>query len=85
MTSGPAKLRKIDNLMPVLNQLIQLGLIVTLCYPPQRALYIAVAQEGPYNYITPLYPFFPQYHIVDRKNNATPPLSGYDFTRLQWQ
>lgn len=84
-THGPARLRKIERLMPVLNQLIQLGLIVTICYPPQHAIYIAVAQEGPYNCIYPLHPFFPQFNRVDYKNHATPPLSGYDFHRLQWE
>ncbi|WP_163305867.1 YfjI family protein [Enterobacter ludwigii] len=84
-THGPARLRRVERLTPVLNQLIQLGLIVTICYPPQRALYIAVAQEGAYNYIYPLHPFFPQYHLVDYRNNATPPLTDYDPTRLQWQ
>lgn len=84
-THGPARLRKIERLTPVLNQLIQLGLIVTICYPPQRALYIAVAQPDAYGYIYPLNPFFPQFNLVDRKNNVTPPLSGYDPARLQWQ
>ncbi len=83
-THGPARLRKIERLTPALNQLIQLGLIVTLCYPPQRALYISVAQTGANGYITPLYPFFPMFNVVDCRNYATPPLSGYDLTRLQW-
>lgn len=84
-THGPARLRKVERLTPVLNQLIQLGLIVTICYPPHRAIYIAAAQTDAYNYITPLNPFFSQYNLVDYKNNATPPLSGYDSDRLQWQ
>ncbi|HGF0127298.1 YfjI family protein [Klebsiella michiganensis] len=84
-THGPARLRKIERLTPVLNQLIQLGLIVTICYPPQRALYIAIAGTSPYGNIFALNVFFTQYNLVDSRNNATPPLDGYDFNRLQWQ
>lgn len=84
-THGPARLRKIERLTPVLNQLIQLGLIVTICYPPQRALYIAIAGTSPYGNIFALNVFFTQYNLVDSRNNATPPLNGYDFNRLQWQ
>lgn len=83
-TNGPARLRKIERLRPVLNQLIQLGLVVTICYPPQRAIYIAAAQSDVYGYIYPLNPFFTSFNQVDYRNNTTPPLSGYDFTRLQW-
>lgn len=84
-THGPARLRKAERLLPVLNQLIQLGLIVTICYPPQRALYIAMAGTNAYGNIVALNNFFPQYNLVGYRNNATPPLSGYDSNRLQWQ
>nr|WP_224376661.1 hypothetical protein [Klebsiella michiganensis] len=84
-THGPARLRRIERLTPALNQLIQLGLIVTICYPPQRARYIAMAGTNPNGNIFALNVFFTQYNLVDYRNNATPPLSGYDFNRLQWQ
>lgn len=84
-THGPARLRKAERLIPVLNQLIQLGLIVTICYPPQRALYISMAGTDAYGNIVALNNFFPQYNLVGYRNNATPPLSGYDSNRLQWQ
>lgn len=53
-THGPARLRKAERLIPVLNQLIQLGLIVTICYPPQRALYISMAGTDAYGNIVAL-------------------------------
>ncbi|MBD8109265.1 MULTISPECIES: YfjI family protein [Erwiniaceae] len=84
-THGPARLRRIERLTPALNQLIQLGLIVTICYPPQRAIYIAAAQPDAYGNLYPLNPFFTPFNMVDYRNNATPPLSGYDSNRLQWQ
>lgn len=84
-THGPARLRRIERLTPALNQLIQLGVIVTICYPPQRALYIAMAGTNAYGHIIALNPFFTQYNLVGYRNNATPPLSGYDSNRLQWQ
>lgn len=84
-THGPARLRRIERLTPALNQLIQLGLIVTICYPPQRAIYIAAAQPDAYGNLYPLKPFFTPFNMVDYRNNATPPLSGYDSNRLQWQ
>lgn len=84
-THGPARLRKIERLTPALNQLIQLGLIVTICYPPQRALYIAVADTNVYGYIIALNACFTNHNLIDYRNNATPPLSGYDPDRLQWQ
>ncbi|MGQ6083823.1 hypothetical protein ACUNHE_24605, partial [Serratia sp. IR-2025] len=84
-THGPARLRRIERLTPALNQLIQLGLVVTICYPPQRAIYIAAAQLDAHGYIYPLNPFFNKFNTVDYRNNATPPLSGYDPNRLQWQ
>lgn len=83
-THGPARLRKVERLTPVLNQLIQLGLIVTICYPPQRALYIAARYTDAYNYIRPHNPFFPNYNLVDYSNNSAAPLNGYDPNRLQW-
>lgn len=83
-THGPARLRRIERLTPALNQLIQLGLIVTIYYPPQRALYIAMAGTNAYGYIIALNPFFTQHNLVECRNNATPPLSGYDHSRLQW-
>ncbi|BEM64691.1 hypothetical protein SME23J_37180 [Serratia marcescens] len=84
-THGPARLRRIENLTPVLNQLIQLGLIVTISYPPQRALYIAMAVTNEYGYTFALNSFSSNYNLVDIKSHVTPSLSGYDFTRLQWQ
>lgn len=83
-THGPARLRRVEHLTPVLNQLIQLGLIVTISYPPQRAIYIAMAGTDMNGYIYANNPFFANFIAVDYRNNATPPLSGYDFTRLQW-
>lgn len=83
-THGPARLRRVEHLTPVLNQLIQLGLIVTISYPPQRAIYIAMAGTDMNGYIYANSPFFANFIFVDCRNNATPPLSGYDFTRLQW-
>ena len=82
---GPAKLRKVDQLTPVLNQLIQLGLIVTICYPPHRAVYIAIAGVDMYGNIMAQNHFFASYILVDCKNNNTPQLDGYDPTKLQWQ
>lgn len=82
---GPAKLRKVDQLTPVLNQLIQLGLIVTICYPPHRAVYIAIAGVDMYGNIMAQNHFFASYTLVDCKNNTPPPLDGYDPTKLQWQ
>lgn len=84
-THGPARLRRVEHLTPVLNQLIQLGLIITICYPPHRALYIAMAGTDMNGHIYANKPFFANFMSVDYKNNASPPMSGYDFTRLQWQ
>ncbi|OKB64771.1 hypothetical protein BHU62_20970 [Serratia marcescens] len=83
-THGPSRLRRIERLTPALNQLIQLGLIVTICYPPQRAIYIAMAGTNMNGYICANNPFFANFIAVEYKNNATTPLSGYDSTRLQW-
>ena len=83
-THGPARLRKVEHLAPVFNELIQLGLIVTICYPPQRALYIAMTETNPQGYIHALNAVFSQHKLMDYRNNSTPSLSGYDPTRLQW-
>lgn len=83
-THGPARLRRVEHLTPVLNQLIQLGLIITICYPPHRALYIAMTGTDMNGHIYAKKPFFANFMSVDYKNNASSPLSGYDFTRLEW-
>lgn len=83
-THGPSRLRRVENLTPVLNQLIKLGLIITISYPPQRALYIARATTNMYGYIVPFNSFFTSFTLEECQNNATPPLRDYDFTRLQW-
>ncbi|MEG4684786.1 YfjI family protein [Enterobacter cloacae] len=84
-THGPARLRRVESLTPVLNQLIHLGLIVTISYPPQRALYIAMAGSDNYGNIYANRPFFTPFNLIDYKNNASSPLNGYDLARLQWQ
>lgn len=81
---GPAKLRKADQLTPVLNQLIGLGLIVILQYPQSRALYIAVASADQFGNVFALNSVG-QCNITHYKNNVEPVLNNYDPTKLQWQ
>ncbi|HHQ6539163.1 TPA: DUF3987 domain-containing protein [Serratia fonticola] len=83
ITGGPARLRDAKKLEPVFDQLIGLGVIATICYPPLSALYVAIPftnQLGSLearNYSAP-------YNFVSTKNNVECPLDNYDWTRLRW-
>lgn len=81
---GPAKLRKADLLTPVLNQLIGLGLIVTIIYPPSRAIHISMVNYDAFNNISAVNAPYP-YNIVHFRGNVESVLNNYDFTKLQWQ
>lgn len=79
---GLAKLRKVEELNPVLNQLIGLGFIMTIHYPPSRALHIAMVNIDSLNNISAVNaPYI--YNIVHFKNNVESVLNNYDFTKLQ--
>lgn len=80
---GPAKLRKINQLNPVLNQLIGLGLIVTIIYPPSRAIYISMAACDNFNNISAVNTLY-NYTLIHYKNNVEPVLNNYDATKLGW-
>lgn len=79
---GPAKLRKVEELNPVLNQLIGLGFIMTIHYPPSRALHIAMVNIDSLNNISAVNAPY-MYNIVHFKNNVESVLNNYDFTKLQ--
>lgn len=83
-TSGPARLRRAERLMPVLNELIGLGFIVSIQYPPLRSVYIAMPN---YDYSGNSYainPTLTNVIILQNKYTTYPLIGGYDFTRLQW-
>lgn len=84
MTHGPARLRKIDNLMPVLDQLIGLSLIILIEYPDSHIQYIARTVFVDFGKNLPYKPFFERFNIKREKNDVPPPLDNFDWTRLQW-
>ncbi|MCT4737195.1 YfjI family protein [Raoultella ornithinolytica] len=84
MTNGPARLRKIDNLMPVLNQLIGLSLIMLIEYPDSHIQYVARAVFVDIGSNLPYEPFFERFNIKCDKYDVPRPLDNFDRTRLQW-
>lgn len=81
---GPAKLRKVGKLTPVLNQLIGLGLIVTIVYPPSKATHISMVSYDNFgNFSAVNAPYF--CNIINHRSSVEPVLNNYDSTKLHWQ
>lgn len=82
-TSGLFRLRRVANLEPVLNELIGLGLVVTIKYPPVNTEYIAMASydaSGNPHVLSPPFGYF----IVKSRTMVPQVLENYDHTKLQW-
>lgn len=82
-TSGLFRLRRVANLEPVLNELIGLGLVVTIKYPPVNTEYIAMASYDASGNPHALNPPF-GYFIVKSRTMVPQVLENYDHTKLQW-
>ncbi|WP_233619785.1 DUF3987 domain-containing protein [Citrobacter amalonaticus] len=84
-TSGLLRLRRVANLEPVLNELIGLGLVVTIKYPPVNTEYIAMAGYDSFGNPGVMYPAFANF-IIDKSRTQVPQvLENYDHSRLQWR
>ena len=83
-TSGLFRLRRVANLEPVLNELIGLGLIVTIKYPPVNTEYIAIASYDALGKPYALNPAFANFILVKNRTMVPQVLENYDRTKLQW-
>ncbi|EEZ2790505.1 DUF3987 domain-containing protein [Escherichia coli] len=84
-TSGLFRLRRVANLEPVLNELIGLGLVVTIKYPPVNTEYIAMAGYDSFGNPGVMYPAIANFIIVKSRTQVPQVLENYDHSRLQWR
>lgn len=93
LTHGPGRLRNAQRINAALDELINLGLIVIINYPPSNESYIAMynKNEWPHSYMASylgdecgVINSPPGYNIKKQKRNLTISPSDYDFTQLQW-
>lgn len=82
--NGPYKLRKAQRLNDVLAQLIGLELIAEMKYQFTNTVYLSALTTDTFGNIKPRNPVIINYYIIKSKVNVTPPLRGYDITKLQW-
>ena len=81
---APGRLRGSNKIEPVLNQLIKLGLIMTISYLPYREVYVGIPGEGYGDHRQPYKgPAAITYIHEIKKGSEIPPI-GYDMSRLSW-
>lgn len=84
-TSGPVRMRGVAVYKPILDQLIGLGLIVLVKYPPVNTVYIAMASYDSFENLTVINYVFNNCTPVLTKNMVPQVLENYDRTKLQWR
>ncbi|VXC65504.1 conserved hypothetical protein [Enterobacterales bacterium 8AC] len=82
---APGRLRGVGNKTePAFEQLVGLGLIVTVRYPPYNEIYVAIPKVDPFGRQFLQHEPAAIYKLVQCKNNVERPLDDYDHSRLRW-
>lgn len=81
---APNRLRGENRWEPAFNQLISLGRIMTISYPPYSEIYVAMPGTDIYGNINPLNSPPAGFQINKIKNSTEVPLDGYDDSKLNW-
>ena len=81
---APNRLRGENRWKPAFNELIRLGLIMTVKYPPYSEIYVAMPGVNNYGHVFPLNSPSTVFHIEKIKNSIENPPNGYDSSRLNW-
>ncbi|EMM7793225.1 DUF3987 domain-containing protein [Klebsiella oxytoca] len=82
---APGRLRGNKKTEPAFNELINLGLIMTISYPPSSEIYVALSGYDVNGNILPLNSPSTLFRIHQVRNNSVRPSDNYDLSRLSWQ
>lgn len=82
---APGRLRGVGNKTEAaFEQLIRLGLIVTVRYPPYNEIYVAIPRIDQFGRQYPQFDPEAICELVQCRNNVEKPLDDYDYSRLRW-